>query len=438
MTKSLNSTQKFRVTSGISQLDRLLGGLFIGDNVVWHDDSGSLASVFCLNFIQSSLSLNKSLIYVSFDRSPRNLIEKLGPLANDRNLIILDCFSSGKGSNSPIFLRFYDEFKDLACQVIRVKEPRRIEAVIDIIYEVHAALTGDVRLVFESITGMQELWGGEDNIISFYSHSCPRLYELNTIAYWIMEKKAHSPRLRAQINQIAQVVVELSLKRGTSSLAIIKAEKRNLDHFHKPFTYWTKDLSVTFDEEKRTTGGIDLGHRLKELRTRRGLSQTELARLVGVTPSTISQVESNLIYPSLPALLKMTEVLTVEISSFFQDRTEVRKRIVFPESEGTEIRMPDFPEGSILSKLLTPIDFDFKAEPYLIEIPPDKVLSSHFLVHKGEEVGYMLSGELQVRLEKENYTVKAGDVVYLTSDMPSQWKNIATVPAKLLWIKIKQ
>jgi transcriptional regulator with XRE-family HTH domain len=309
---------------------------------------------------------------------------------------------------------------------------------MDILYEVHAGLAGDVRLVFESITGMQELWGGEDNIISFYSHSCPRLYELNTIAYWIMEKKAHSPRLRAQINQIAQVVVELSLKRGTSSLAIIKAEKRNLEHFHKPFIYWTKDLSITFDEEKRTTGGIDLGHRLKELRTRRGLSQTELARLVGVTPSTISQVESSLIYPSLPALLKMTEVLTVDISAFFQDRADVRKRIVFPESEGTEVRMPEFPDGSIRSKLLTPIDLDFKAEPYLIEIPPDKVLSSHFFVHKGEEVGYMVSGELQVRLEKENYTVKTGDVVYLTSDMPSQWKNIGSVPAKLLWIKVKQ
>ena len=54
---------------------------------------------------------------------------------------------------------------------------------------------------------------------------------------------------------------------------------------------------------------IDLGLRLKEFRLRRGLSQTELAKLVGVTPSTISQVESNLIYPSLPALMKMAEAL---------------------------------------------------------------------------------------------------------------------------------
>ena len=43
--------EKIRVSSGVSQLDRQLGGLFIGDNVVWYDDAGSLASIFSLNFI---------------------------------------------------------------------------------------------------------------------------------------------------------------------------------------------------------------------------------------------------------------------------------------------------------------------------------------------------------------------------------------------------
>ena len=37
------ATETQRLASGVSQLDRLLGGLFIGDNVVWHDDAGSLA-----------------------------------------------------------------------------------------------------------------------------------------------------------------------------------------------------------------------------------------------------------------------------------------------------------------------------------------------------------------------------------------------------------
>jgi transcriptional regulator with XRE-family HTH domain/KaiC/GvpD/RAD55 family RecA-like ATPase len=436
--RAVSMSERLRVTSGVSQLDRILGGLFIGDNVVWLDDSGSLAAVFCLNFIQASQLQEKPIIYITFDRSPRNLLEKLGPLAEDPSLTILDCFTCGKGASSSIFMKFYDEPESpWPCQIVRVDEPRNLEQVMDVLYGIHGTLKGDVRLVFESVTGMQEVWGGEDQLLNFYSHSCPRLYELNTIAYWIMEKRAHSPRLRANISQIAQVVISLDIKRGTTSLTVTKAEKRDLQNFHKPHNYWVKDLTITFDEEKRTTGGVDLGLRLKELRTKRGLSQTELAKLVGVTPSTISQVESNLIYPSLPALLKMAEVLSIDVSSFFQETSDVKKRLVFPGAEAAEVRISELPEGSISAKLLTPIDFDPKAEPYLIEIPANKSISSHFFIHKGEELGYLLSGKLHVKLEKAAYTLRSGDVIYLTSEMPTEWRNPGPSAAKLLWIKIK-
>lgn len=429
---------KTRIATGVSELDRILGGLLIGDNVVWHDDAGSLASVFCMNFMQASQSQQKSIIYVSFDRSPRNLLDKLGSLAQNPELIILDCFSCGKGEGSDVFLKFYEEdHSEWPCRILKVDNPEKVDHVMDAFYGIHAELEGDVRFVFESLTGMQELWGGEDSIVKFYTHSCPRLYELNTIAYWIMEKRAHSPRLRAQINQIAQVAIDLAVKRGTTSLTVLKAENRERDTMNRPYNYWTKGMHVTFDSERSRTGRVELGIRLRELRTKRGLSQTELAKFVGVTPSTISQVESNLIYPSLPALLKMAEILAVEVSSFFQESRGTLKRTVFPSSEAVRIKFTDLPEENITAKLLTPVDFNPKAEPYLIEIPPKGNIPSHFFIHKGDEMGYMLSGKLQMKLEKSAYTVRAGDVVYLTTEMPSQWKNPGPGVARLFWIKVK-
>lgn len=431
-------TYQQSVTSGVGQLDRLLGGLYIGDNVVWLDDSGSLAWVFALNFMRTSQDQHRPFIYVSFDRSPRNLIEKLGPLARNPDLTVLDCFTCGKGNRSPVFMTFYEgETSNLPCRIIKVEHPREIDHFVELLYRTHSTLEGAVGFIFESITGMQEVWGGEDHIINFYSHSCPRLYELNTVAYWIMEKKAHSSRLRAQISHIAQVVVDLAVKRGTTSLTILKAEKRDIVSLHNPHTYWAKDLTVTFDDEKRGAGGIDLGLRLKTLRNKRNLSQTELARLVGVTPSTISQVESNLIYPSLPAVLKMAEVLSVDVSSFFQTKAELQKPVVFPQSDAMTVKMAQLPDGIVNSKILIPVDFDSKVEPYLIEIPPQTSLPSHFFFHKGEEFGYLLSGELQLKMEKTVHNLTAGDIVYLSSEMPTQWKNSTTEKAVLLWMKIK-
>ena len=144
-----------------------------------------------------------------------------------------------------------------------------------------------------------------------------------------------------------------------------------------------------------------------------------------------------MIYPSLPALMKMAEVLSVEISSFFQEQAEPKKRFIFTAAEAVEVKFPDLPEGAVLARLLSPVDFDPKAEPYLIEISPKEKLPSHFFIHKGEELGYLLSGRLQVKLGKSAYSLRAGDVIYLTSEMPTQWKNPGPGVARLLWIKVK-
>jgi transcriptional regulator with XRE-family HTH domain len=426
-----------RVPSGVGRLDLLLGGLFIGDNVLWHDDAGSLAPVFCLSFLQASQLDNKPIIYVCFDRSPKNLLDKLGSLANYAGLTVLDCFTMGKGGGSDFFQKFYEEPPDAPCRIIKVQNPREPQEFEELLYQVHASFNGDVRFIFESLTGMQELWGSEDRLLSFYSHACPRLYDLNTIAYWVLEKNAHSSRFRAQINHIAQVAIDLTIKRGTTSLTILKAENRSTEELHKPHTYWTRDLTVVFEDDGKSGNRIDLGLRLKEFRHRRRLSQTELAKLVGVTASTISQVESNLIYPSLPALIKMAEALAVDLGSFFGDRLEGAGHLVFTAKDSVAMKFPNMPPGAVEGRLLYPVDVAVKAEPYVIEISPKATIPGHFFFHKGEEVGYVLSGKLQVRVGKGVHTLKSGDVLYLTSEIPGEWRNPGPGVARLLWVKVK-
>jgi transcriptional regulator with XRE-family HTH domain/KaiC/GvpD/RAD55 family RecA-like ATPase len=431
--------EKSRVVTGIDHLDQLIDGLYVGDNVVWYDDAGSLAPVFYLNFILASQANSRPLIYVSFDRSPKNLLDKLGSLANNNHLTILDCFTYGKGSGSEVFLRFYDDGQpDQTCQIIRIEDPHNDHHVMEAVYNAHAQFEGDVRLIFESLTGMQELWGGEDHIINFYSHSCPRLYELSTVAYWIIEKRAHSQRLRARINQVAQVAIDLSVKRGKTSLTVLKAENRDLETLNKPYQYWSKGLDVMFDSDPRTSGRIDLGIRLKELRIRQGLSQTELAKLVGVTPSTISQIESCLIYPSLPALFKMAEALNVNVGHVF---TEPPDRptypFIFPSSETRQVKLANLPKDHIIVKSLMTSERVARSEPFLIEIPGKTNLSGHFFNHKGDEFGYLLNGELQVKMGATFQKVTTGDVVYLTTEVPVQWENTKSKSAHLIWLLIK-
>jgi len=205
-----------------------MGDLYIGDNVLWYEDSGSFSSAFCLNFIKETLTRKRPLIYVTFDRSPKNLVSFLGSHAKSQNLTILDCFTNGKGNSSEVFNKFYEKNGALwPYKVVKVNDPTSPDYVGEAIYGLHGTLSGEVHFILDSLTGMQSLWGGEEQVIQFYGKTCPRLYELDTIAYWLIEKRAHSNKLQANINKIAQVAIDLSVRSGKSMLKIFKAEKRN-------------------------------------------------------------------------------------------------------------------------------------------------------------------------------------------------------------------
>jgi transcriptional regulator with XRE-family HTH domain/KaiC/GvpD/RAD55 family RecA-like ATPase len=425
-------------STGIPPLDRILGGLFVGDNVIWYDDAGSLASVFCQNLIRAAVERCKPVIYVSFDRSPKNLFDKLGALAGFPLLKVLDCFTHGKGAGAEVFLKFFKTPNTGAHErVIRVEDPHQPKSFSDALYGLVDETKGGVRLVFESLTGMQALWGGEEHVIRFYSRACPRLYELNTIAYWLIEKGVHSPRLKSSINQIAQVVVDLAVKRGKTLMTILKAEKQATASLNKSLAYLTRNLDVRFESQDRASGPYDIGDRLKALRLQKGVSQTKLARLTGVTASTISQIESNLIFPSLPALFRMAEIMSVDVSAILGDVHHQSRKVVFPNTEAQPAKLSASSKPEVKALLLAPGKIELAAEPHLIEIAAHRKLNGHFSAHKGPELGYVLSGSARLTVDNTQHTAQTGDTIYLARETPQQWENPGPEPLRLFWVTIR-
>ena len=56
-----------------------------------------------------------------------------------------------------------------------------------------------------------------------------------------------------------------------------------------------------------------IGSKVKSLREQRGMTQKELAELVGVNQSFISDLEGNKKAPGTPTLMKLAEVFNVSI-----------------------------------------------------------------------------------------------------------------------------
>ncbi len=58
-------------------------------------------------------------------------------------------------------------------------------------------------------------------------------------------------------------------------------------------------------------------NRVKELRKAKGLTQEELAEIIGVSRQTINAIEKEKFDPSLPTAFKMSKLFEVPIEVFF-------------------------------------------------------------------------------------------------------------------------
>ncbi|MCY1234961.1 HTH-type transcriptional regulator PuuR [compost metagenome] len=54
--------------------------------------------------------------------------------------------------------------------------------------------------------------------------------------------------------------------------------------------------------------------------------------------------------------------------------------------------------------------------------------------HQGEEVGYVLEGQLELMLGDDVYLIGPGDAFTFASQVPHGYRNVGDVVARVLWV----
>jgi len=170
-----------------------------------------------------------------------------------------------------------------------------------------------------------------------------------------------------------------------------------------------------------------IGRRLKTIRTGRGLSQRQLARVSGVANATISQIEAGRLNPTVSMLKKVLDGFPISLSEFFADDFEAADRVFFRADELTEIA-----EGGV-SFLQVGANLGNRSIQLLKECyQPGSGTGRHAITHEGEECGIVLRGRLEVTVGDQTETLVAGDAYYFSSDQPHQFRNIGNEPCELI------
>ena len=226
---------KVQATTGVPEIDRLVGGIIPGDNIVWEVDSGVPVERFVSSFLSACAREKSVVIYVSFNSSPQTINSKYAPLMAGADFALVDCFSSGKGNNDKMFLEFFKTMHSGASHPpVHLENPADPSKLEQVLIQLGSQGHKSVGYIFDSLTGMLDLWGDEEKVVRFFGHFCPRLYDLNTIAYWLLEKEAHSETFLAKIRHVTQVVFDMSVSNGAHSLTIRKASNRHCEHIGIP------------------------------------------------------------------------------------------------------------------------------------------------------------------------------------------------------------
>lgn len=161
-----------RASTGLHGLDAVIDSLRTGDNVVWQVDDVAEYRQFVTPYVTSALTAGNRVVYMRFARHE--------PLVDDERVAV-HTLDANAG------------FESFAT-------------------DVHGIITREGEracYVFDCLSDLVEAWASDLMIGNFFAVTCPRLFELDTLAYFALLRNSHSFKTIARIRETTQLLLDV-------------------------------------------------------------------------------------------------------------------------------------------------------------------------------------------------------------------------------------
>ncbi len=172
---------------------------------------------------------------------------------------------------------------------------------------------------------------------------------------------------------------------------------------------------------------VNVGYRLRQLRTERGLSIRSLAEESGLNVNTLSLIENGKTSPSVSTLQQIAAALRIPITVFFESQA-MPQAIIYQKAD--ERQAAEFARGTMAN-----MGHGFTSQalvPYIVTLEPEGESSDSPIVHTGFEFVFCLEGQLCYEIEGERYTLNPGDSLLFEAHLPHRWRNCGELPSRSL------
>ncbi len=374
-----SDTSQLKVSTGIATLDHVLGGLYWGDNVVWELDHASGDDFYAA--IAEVPDAFEMRAFIALNGPAEPTVPARTPVIN-----------AGPGTALP----------------------RPADVLREIQRLCHAP--GRRLLLFDSLDKMVREWGATATR-GFFARCCPLLLETSAIAYWTMTAGETPKALSDAVTAVTQCILHVDDR----SVRVTKAEGRQ-DRVAGSVLHWHQEGDDRVLEAASITGRVAAS--LKALRRARDLSQHDLAKLAGVTPSAISQAERAERGLSLTTMARLSDALGITIDDLLRGEDQRVYRI------GRRVEDPQRGIHRAMT-LLQGAEDDLRVD--LIQLGPRQA-GQPADRPAGSVIVAVATGMVQVEVGGQTPAVRHGEVLVADGDRVTGWRNVGHGDAMLFWI----
>lgn len=173
-----------------------------------------------------------------------------------------------------------------------------------------------------------------------------------------------------------------------------------------------------------------LGADLRALRRARGLTLERLAGDLGRSVGWLSQVERDLSEPSITDLRHIARALGVPVSLLFGQAQAPAEESGYIVRHSARRQIGSGTAG-LVEELLSPDLTDDFEMVHSTFAPQSRI--GEVVTRPTQEVGYMISGRLDLVIAGRRFTVSAGDSFRIRGE-PFEWINPYDTPATAIWV----
>ncbi len=182
--------------------------------------------------------------------------------------------------------------------------------------------------------------------------------------------------------------------------------------------------------QTKASSANHIADKLSEHRKLNGLTLEELAQRSSLTKSYLSKLERGLSSPTIATVMKLAEALNMTVDQLIAKRHQESEILHVKAADRVPFSRSAERQGYIYEAIATE-RADKSMMPFIM-MPPFVINDGPMSSHAGEELIFVVAGEMEVVFEDRTVHMRSGDSLYFNASIPHRSRSLGKTQAQAL------